>query len=218
MKKLTLAISAAVLAVTGAGVAAFAAEATGHRMMGPMADITVTRAEASAHANAMFDKLDANHDGKIDAGDREARQIEHFKKMDTDGNGAISQAEFLAGHARKMGERGMGQGRAGDGMKDRGMGDRGAMRHEGRGEMPMMGMVMLKMADTNKDGAVSRDEFVGSAMAHFDQADANHDGKLTPDERRAAMKAMHEKMKGMRGMGGMREGPMPAPMSAPSGN
>lgn len=211
MKKLTLAISAAALALTGAGVAAYAAEADGHQMMNPMADKIVTRAEASAHASAMFDKLDANHDGKLDPADRTARQIEHFKKIDSDGNGAISQAEFLAVHARKQGEPGMGQGRGKGGMEGP-----GAMGHEGHRAMPMMGMVMLKMADTNKDGAVSREEFVSAAMAHFDKADANHDGNLTPDERRAAMKAMHEKMKAMGGMGrgmrgGMHDGPTPPP-------
>ncbi|MEO7248077.1 MAG: EF-hand domain-containing protein [Novosphingobium sp.] len=204
MNKLTLAISAAALAFAGAGFAAYAAEADGHHMMDPMGAKTVTRAEALAHAAAMFDKLDANHDGKLDTADREARQIARFKKIDTDGNGAISQTEFPAAHARKLGDHGMGHDRGGDGMKDH-----GRMGHEGRREMPMMGMVMLKMADTNKDGAVSRDEFVSAAMAHFDQADANHDGKVTPEERRAAMMAMHDRMKGMRGMGGMHEGPMP---------
>ena len=212
MKKLTLAISAAVLAVTGAGFAAYAADADGHHMMNPMGDKSVTRAEASAHASAMFDKLDANHDGKIDPADREAKMLERFRKLDADGNGSISQAEFLAAHARKMGGHGMGHDRDGGGMKDGGMKDHAMGKdRQGRREMPMMGMVMLKMADTNHDNAVSRAEFVGAAMAHFDAADANHDGNLTPQERRTAMQAMHAKMKAMRKMGGMHEGPMPAP-------
>ncbi len=217
MKKLTLAISAAALAVT-AGYTAFAAETDGHRMMGAMADKTVTRAEASTHASAMFDKLDVNRDGKIDPADRTARQIERFRKIDTDANGAISQAEFLAAHARKSGERGMGRDRDGGAMKERGMMRRGMMGHAGGREMPMVGMVMLKMADTNRDSVVSREEFVAAAMGHFDQADSNHDGKLTPDERRAAKQAMHAKMKGMRGMGGMQHGTGEGPMPSPSGN
>ena len=218
MKKLTLAISAAALAFAGAGFAAYAAEADGHRMMGAMADKTLTRTEASAHASAMFDKLDVNRDGKIDPADRTARQIERFKKVDSDGNGAISQAEFLAAQARKSGERGMGPNRDGGAMMERGMKRRGMMGHAGGREMPMVGMVMLRMADTNRDSAVSREEFVAAAMGHFDQADSNHDGKLTPDERRAAMQAMHAKMKGMRAMGGMQHGTGEGPMPSPSGN
>ena len=100
----------------------------------------------------------------------------------------------------------------GDHMHE-GMGGTGAGMHGGK-RGAMMGYVMLRMADINKDGAVSRDEFVAAALAHFDKADANHDGKVTPEERRAAMKAMHEHMGGMKGRGGMHgmRGPMDHPM------
>ncbi|WP_420138043.1 EF-hand domain-containing protein [Sphingomonas sp.] len=37
-------------------------------------------------------------------------------------------------------------------------------------------------ADTNKDGALSRDELVKDAMRFFQQLDSNKDGRLTPDE------------------------------------
>lgn len=196
-------------------------------MMGDsMGDKTVTRAEAETRAREAFAKLDVNNDGKIDKADREAKMAEHFKKMDTDGNGSISQAEFMASHERKPGggmgmDHKMGGPKMGEGMErpeggmHEGMG--GGMRGGKRGAM--MGYVMLRMADTNKDGAVTRDEFVAAALAHFDKADANHDGKVTPEERQAAMKAMHEnmghgKMGGMKGKGGMRgiNGPMGHPM------
>lgn len=46
--------------------------------------------------------------------------------------------------------------------------------------------------DTNKDGAISRDEFMGSSQAraeqHFAKMDANSDGKIEQAER-DAMKA-----------------------------
>ena len=63
------------------------------------------------------------------------------------------------------------------------------------------GMMMLAMADTNKDKAVSKDEFLAAHAKHFDMADANKDGKLTPDERKAAQAKMREHMKSMRGKG-----------------
>ena len=49
--------------------------------------------------------------------------------------------------------------------------------------------MMLKMADTNNDGAISQAEFTAAALKHFDQMDANHDGKVTQDERQAAREA-----------------------------
>ena len=136
MKKLTLALSAAALALSAAAYAAPEGP-----MADPMGDQTVTRAEVEAKARAMFDKMDVNHDGKLDRADREAHQAEQFKKMDTDGNGAISPAEFAAAH-------------------DRGPGEKGQIKH------PMMAMMMLHKADANHDNAVSRDEFVAAALGH----------------------------------------------------
>jgi len=37
-------------------------------------------------------------------------------------------------------------------------------------------------ADKNKDGDLTRDEFVADALRFFETIDTNHDGKLTPDE------------------------------------
>ena len=75
-------------------------------------------------------------------------------------------------------------------------------------------MMMLKMADTNKDGSVTRDEFVAASGQHFDKMDTNKDGKLTKEERKAA----HTKMRGMRkgkgGPGGHAGHDMPPPPPA----
>src|SRR5689334_1259476 len=49
--------------------------------------------------------------------------------------------------------------------------------------------------DANKDGTVTKDEFLKGHAAHFDQADTNKDGKLTQEERAAAHEArMKERM------------------------
>jgi Ca2+-binding EF-hand superfamily protein len=78
-----------------------------------------------------------------------------------------------------------------------------------------MGMMMLHMADANKDGSVTRDEFAVGAAKHFDMMDANKDGKLTKAERQAA----HQKMRGMMGgksggHAGHDMGDMPSPPPA----
>ncbi len=96
---------------------------------------------------------------------------------------------------------GMGQGMGGQGMGGQGMG-----QGQGQGMGPGKGMrggagamhqQMFDQLDADKDGAVSRQEFVDAPRggpgsmtdiaksrrgARFDQFDKNKDGKLTPEE------------------------------------
>jgi hypothetical protein len=110
---------------------------------------------------AMFDRLDANHDGSISRQEFMAAQpqLEHRVMI------------FRNGPDGRPGEPGMK-------MHMRGMG------------MGGMGGHMFEMADANHDGRVSLQEAEAAALAHFDRADLNHDGKLTPDERRQAHQLM----------------------------
>lgn len=171
------------LLALGLAGAAYAAEQA--PMGDPLGGKTVTKAEFLAKHGEMFDKMDANHDGKLDEADRAAHMGQMFDTIDTDHNGSISRDEFAAAHQKMGGEHG------GPGGKHDGPGG-----PEGPGKGG--GMMMLKMADANKDGAVSRDEFMTMAGQHFDKMDANHDGQLTKEERKAA----HDKMK--KGKGGKR--------------
>lgn len=72
---------------------------------------------------------------------------------------------------------------------------------------------MMRMADTDKDGAISRDEAVAAITKHFAMVDANGDGKITREEmqatrakRRAAMAERWGERDGGRRMG-RRHGP-----------
>lgn len=177
MKKITLGLSLLALGIAGTAIAS--QHGAGMDQFG---DKDVTKAEFIAKHGEMFEKMDANKDGKLDQTDRAPHQGEMFAKLDTDKNGSISRSEFDAAHQ---------QGRGGPGGMKREHGERGGM----------MAKMMLDMADTNKDGAVSRDEFAAGAAKHFDKMDANKDGKLSKTERQAA----HQKMRGM--MGGKRGGP-----------
>jgi len=177
MTKLTMAISAAALAVGGV---AYAQMPDGHPKMDTNGDGVITRAEAQAHAEQMFDRLDVNHDGKLDQTDRqemrEKMRAMMFDKLDANHDGSISKAEFMA--ARPMGHDGM------RGDKGHRMGGGHGWKHRGHGEG------MMKMADTNGDGAISKSEFMAAAMKRFDTMDANHDGQVTKAERQAAREAM----------------------------
>lgn len=165
MRKLTLALSTAALALAGAAFAQNAA-APAHA---PKPDMT--RAGAQAKAEAAFARMDANKDGIVDQADRAARGATMFERMDADKNGSISRAEFDAMHAKRG---------------DAGMGDMKRGEHHGK----MGGMMGDKMGMAA--GPLTRQAFVDRALARFDKADTNRDGTVTQAERKAAHDTMRE--------------------------
>jgi Ca2+-binding EF-hand superfamily protein len=193
-KTITLALSVATIAIGGFAYAQ--ANNDSHDMhmmrgMDPDGNGVVTRAEAQQAASAMFTRLDANKDGKLDQADRDAHRAEMrgriFTRLDANNDGSISKTEFMAD--KFMAGRGPeGNAPGGPGMDGHEMGRHG--RHGMRGHHGGM-MGMARMADTDNNGAISQAEFTTAAMKHFDMADADHDGKITAGERKAA----HEKMR-----------------------
>ena len=179
MKKSLLGLSLLTLGLAGSAYAAAAMPGD------PLGDKTVTLAEFLAKGAEMFARMDVNKDGKLDQTDRAAHDGEMFDRIDPNHDGKLSREEFMAAHHRRPGARGAGD--AAEGMPAGG--HRGG--HEG-------GMRLLRMADTNHDGAVTRDEFMAAQTKLFQLMDADHDGQLTKAERLAARQKMHA----MGGMGG----------------
>ena len=160
-------------------------------------DGTITKAELTAGLEARFAKMDVDKDGQITQKDRDAmrqqRMDKRFAAMDTDRNGQISKAEFAAAHQARADKRAeMGKGGGPEGRKWGG-------RSHGRGGHGMMGG---PGRDGDKNGVVTKAEFMAGPLAMFDKADANKDGKVTADEMKAARQAM-------RGQWGDRKGPPP---------
>lgn len=170
-----------VAAVSGIAPAlAYSAPAPQHEMK------AMTRAEMMQKVQDHFAKLDANKDGFVTREEMQAgrtamrdQMADHIKdgassmfdRMDTNHDGSISRTEFDNAHAamaNHMGGKRMGMHGMHGGMAER----------------------MFTTADSNKDGRVSQQEAAAAAAAHFDKIDANHDGTVTPDEMRAAHKAM----------------------------
>lgn len=181
MKKSTLAVGAAVLAVLTAG-AAIAQQAPTRGARGDTdADGRVSRAEFVDGRIARLTAIDANRDGTVSAEERQSgidtrrnqRVSSRFEALDKDGNGSISRDEFTAReprgdraeHAARGGRHGMG------GAGRRGHGGERGQGAEARGPMT------IAAAQTR-------------LTAQFDRVDANSDGFITAEERTAARQAM----------------------------
>lgn len=149
--------------------------------MGPDAnkDGVVTRAEATAQADARFARMDADRNGTVTPDERRAarqamsaqrdarvvtaaefqqRAQARFARLDANRDGQLTGEERRAGHRGRMGHHGMrGPGRGGPGM-----------------ERP----------STAKDMTAA--DFRTRALARFDRIDANRDGRIDQAERVAA--------------------------------
>lgn len=195
MNKRFLMIGAAVLALGAAGVAAIAdtppsaPRAERHHRFGDIdanRDGFVTRAEVQAQTERVFDEMDTNDDAKIDGADRgrfERRIVEKRVVRTDEGKGKGIQEE-IEEEVRIEHGGGPGDGerrvivRKHDGKEGRHHGRGG---HHMRGGMPFMMLMHSDEADTNGDGALSRQEMVTQHLRFFDAGDANGDGKIKFD-------------------------------------
>jgi len=76
-----------------------------------------------------------------------------------------------------------------------------AEHHEGKAKTMKEGMCGMSMADANKDGKISQEEFTAHHTAMFTQMDTNKDGSIDKAEMTKAMAAM----KAMEGKCGMKK-------------
>lgn len=113
-----------------------------------------------------------------------------FTEIDADRDGFVTRAEAT----RYAGVPAAGGMRRQDDVK----GEGGGAAVTPRPRIRVDGLMMLRMADTDKDGRVSLREAVGGSLALFDRADTNKDGKLTDAERAAARPMLREQVRRMR--------------------
>ena len=165
--------TAAAASVATAGIAYAAPGQDGMAKARP----DITRAQAQEQAGKMFDRMDANKDGKLDAADREARQKARFDRLDTNKDGSISREEFAARPDRTRA--------APDGQKAEGK-RFGGRHHGGWQRGGHGGMGMMKQGA----GPVTKADFVAAHLARFDAADTDRNGVLTAQERQAQREKM----------------------------
>ena len=125
-----------------------------------------TKAALEAQTKALFERLDANKDGKVDRAEaekahaaaaarieerRQKQRLDAFAKVDTNKDGLISRQEFDAA-----------------------------------GKRPTPKEAWFDANDIDKNGAVQANEALAKAQNRFDLIDTNKDGVLQATELRAA--------------------------------
>jgi Ca2+-binding EF-hand superfamily protein len=126
-----------------------------HGMMDPSKGPITREAFLAEHA-AMFDKLDLNHDGKLEPDEIEAAHHGHGGAMHEEMKDCHAMAaEHMGAH----------------------MGERMEM-HGGDGPGPMS----FEALDVNKDGRVTFDEFAAPLRKAFDKLDKSHKGYIEKSE------------------------------------
>jgi Ca2+-binding EF-hand superfamily protein len=136
----------------------------------------VSRDEMRAAETERFQKMDANHDGRLTLDElsavRKEQAAEHFAKQDKNGDGQLSRAEVTkmpdAVFARLD--------QNGDGQLSKDELSQKAAQFEEHAQKD------FQRADTNSDGAISSDEALAQADKRFARMDKNGDGLLTKDE------------------------------------
>jgi len=179
----------------------------------PRADIDgngeVSLQEFETEARARFDAMDTNFDSFLTRDERRAfgvlrrdkRQGERFARLDANGDGMISEAEYSAANAARDAKRTERRDRRDARQLERfdTDGDGGlsttereaakAVRDARRGERPKRSERRGKpRMDVNGDGRVSRDEYLATSAQLFARMDANGDGVLTKGEGRKRAK------------------------------
>lgn len=132
----------------------------------------------------LFERADADHDGRLSKAEHAAAAQLMFDALDADHDGEASTAEMEAHHAT-MHERHVQRARHAEAGKDLG-GERNPVGPED----------VLEGWDGNGDGRLSASEHAAAAQAMFDRMDADHDGILSRAEFDLGHAPMHEGMHG----------------------
>jgi len=111
-----------------------------------------------------FEKMDANHDGKLSKDELGAGLQRLFTEADANKDGRVTKDELAAMRGK----------RGGDGQHPRQHADRDGHGKHGGG--------FFAHLDANGDGAVDAAELKQAANTRFDRLDANHDGVVDKSE------------------------------------
>jgi EF-hand domain pair/EF hand len=117
-----------------------------------------------ARASTGVMRYDINGDGFVDRAEWNAGQEARFKQLDTNGDGKLTQDELFARAPAA-------------GVANAGPGDRQAQRQT----------AYFQRLDSDKDGFVSKAEFMAQASRNFARCDLDKDGRINTAECRQAL-------------------------------
>jgi hypothetical protein len=131
--------------------------------------------KVSQQGNGLFDLFDANSDGRLS--DRELRQVPAvLRSLDRDKDGSLTRSDVPRSYL-VMVEPGSVSGN----LLGAYLGSVGVGNFSTEPQVPQAGPLWFRKMDRNRDGDVSRREFLGTD-AHFRQIDADGDGLLSSTE------------------------------------
>ncbi len=188
----------------------------------------MTKAQALARADARFDAMDTDKDGKLSAAEREAaagamrdrmgerqgrRQGDMAQRrgggqalarIDTNGDGFISREENRAGAEAAFARMDTNGNGTIDADERRGPQARAGQREQGKkmgrhGGGARQGGIAAMMGDSNRDGTITRAEYDSQSAERFAMFDANKDGRIDPTEIKARRDQMVARMQQRRG-------------------
>jgi Ca2+-binding EF-hand superfamily protein len=183
MKKISILAGVAALAVSGTALAQ-----SGHQRGGDR-NVDITRAQAAAKADQMFQRLDLNRDGRVTREEmQQARQQMKAAGQQRRGE-RIAQftPEQRAEIEQRRAQRGERAGRGGERRSGETRGQRGGDR---------------AVAMFGEQGFVTAEQFRARALERFDRMDLNKDGTVTVEERRQARAQMRQRMEQRRATNG----------------
>lgn len=164
---LILTASALAMALTGVAGAQTAPQARDWEAHGARHDAPRAGGRRGMYALIRLGAADADGDKQVTRAEFEALRAEEFSYRDRDGDGAIALADLSPTRQRLADMAGDSEGRLGRGM--------------------------LARLDEDKDGRVTREEFMTAPSPTFDRLDANDDGVVTGEEIDAALQAHGER-------------------------
>lgn len=186
--------------IVGAAMAISLA-ATGYAHAKPGGDAPRTRADMQAKIADHFKKVDTNADGAITRPELEAAQAAMKAKW-AEKRAERQDERFTQLDTNKDGQLSRAEftaprQRDGEAKDGRGHGGKHMAHHGHRGHRGgmMMGGHWFDRADANKDGRVTLAEAQAGPLAMFDKMDTNKDGTISAEEHQA----MRAKWKDMRG-------------------
>ncbi|MCW5748651.1 MAG: EF-hand domain-containing protein [Alphaproteobacteria bacterium] len=139
------------------------------------------RPDRTARQHALFDRLDLNKDGFIDRDESKAARLAVFERLDANKDGKLTADELAQGRRSQGSRRAPGDVNSRrEGTPPAAAGATSEERRRTRAER------LVQRLDSDKDGAISRAEWLAVDEARFARRDADKDGRLAFEEWRFA--------------------------------